>query len=284
MRDRWSHNAFDTGIGAAARHFKRMCSCQILRPQQIARMLVLLSLFRPPVLRGQTEVTNLPPAVSIVWPQGKESFTTPNAVKIKVQALDPDGSIAEVRVFVETNLIGVVTNPPFNVLWLPHVPCDYCDLNLKAVAVDNLGAKRESAPVMVHYSITQPPFTYIEIVSPSNGTVVVATGTFTFSAELLASYGDAWPVEFFAGTNSLGRVEQGGDLTATTPPASLTVSNLAEGEYKLSVKYPNRSVHLRSAVANYPGGYPGSAIAPAELGGPVAIRGRDLLPWPANGH
>lgn len=61
--------------------------------------------------------------------------------------------------------------------------------------------------------------------------------TFTFSAEVLASEGDTGPVEFFVGTNSVGIVDQGGVLTATTPPSSLTVSNLSEGQYKLSVRY-----------------------------------------------
>ena len=61
--------------------------------------------------------------------------------------------------------------------------------------------------------------------------------TLVFSAELLASTGDTGPVEFFVGTNSAGVVDPGGTFNATMPPASVTVSNLLEGEYKLTVRY-----------------------------------------------
>src|SRR5436309_241229 len=78
--------------------------------------------------------TNHPPVVSIVWPQYWDVFTS-EFFKIKAMAFDPDGSVAQVRFFAGTNLIGVVTNPPFNILWqLPQV-CEYRTIDLEAVAV-----------------------------------------------------------------------------------------------------------------------------------------------------
>jgi hypothetical protein len=194
----------------------------------------------PPFVNVYGSPTNLAPTATIVWPRGGEPVTYPNALKIKAQASDLDGSIAEVQFFVETNLIGVVTDPPYTALWLvdPFLACDYCFLSLRVVAVDNLGAETESPPVSVHYSATRPPFTFLEILSPTNGTVLASRASFGFSAELLGSSGEAAPVEFYVGTNLVGRVGELTHLTATTPPSSITVSNLAEGEHRLSVRYP----------------------------------------------
>jgi hypothetical protein len=188
----------------------------------------------------RADPANLLPAISITWPRGGEPVTYPNALKIKAQASDADGSVTQVQFFVETNLIGTATNPPFTVLWRvdPFTACDYCYLQLKAVAVDNLGARTESAPVSVHYSATRPPFTFLEILQPTNGTVLALGTIFDFSAELLGSSGEAAPVEFLVGDSLVGRVGELTSLTATTPPSSVTVSNLAEGEYRLTVRYP----------------------------------------------
>lgn len=109
---------------------------------------------------------------------------------------------------------------------------------MKAVAIDDSGARSESNPVRVHYVIGAPPRPVLVIVSPSNGAIFAAPATFVFSAEVLASTAqDAGPVEFFIGTNSVGLVDAGALLTATTPPSSVTVSNLLEGEYKLTVRF-----------------------------------------------
>ena len=105
------------------------------------------------------------------------------------------------------------------------------------VAVDNFGAKTESAAVSVGYYTDPPPAPVVEIVSPSDRAMSAPPATFVFSAELLASTGDSGPVEFFVGTNSASVVDLGGSFSATMPPASVTVSNLLEGEYKLTVRY-----------------------------------------------
>jgi len=105
------------------------------------------------------------------------------------------------------------------------------------VATDNLGATAEFTSVTLYASETLPVSPVVEIVSPRNGALFPAPATFTFSAEVLASEGDAGPVEFFVGTNSVGLVDGGPLLTATAPPSSVTVSNLLEGEYKLTVQY-----------------------------------------------
>jgi len=159
-------------------------------------------------------------------------------IKIKADVTDPDGTVAQVQFFAKTNLIGVVTNQPFNLVWQVILPgVNNGPLDLLAAAVDNLGAATESESVPVWYYTGAVPAPVVDITSPRDGGIFASPATFVFSAEVLASLGVVGPLEFFVGTNSVGLVDQGGFLTATTPPSSVTVSNLLEGDYNLSVAF-----------------------------------------------
>ena len=236
-----------------------MKSCNF---QAVVAALVFFAMGLPSLCRGQTTSTNCPPQISILWPRTNHwwdnAFAGGTSIKIKANATDQDGTIGEVRFYAEinplcentggattaqsqcsarTNLLGVVTNAPFNVvwdLWLPGIGNAF--INLKAVAKDDSGAKTESSAVMIYYSGTRPPLTVLEIVSPRDGALLPAPATFAFATELLAVYGNA-RLEFFVGTNSVGLETV--SLSATAPPTSIIVSNLAEGEYKLSLQDRN---------------------------------------------
>ena len=190
------------------------------------------------VVRAQASPDNLAPQVSVLWPGPGDRFRAGTLIKIKASAIDPDGSVRQVQFFAQPELIGVVTNPPFNLLWQVEQRVAFSgSLDLQAVAVDDLGAQTESAIVTVNYYTGAPPQPVLEIISPLDGAVFPAPATFVFSAELLASSGGTGPVEFFVGTNSVGLVDQGGLFSATTPPSSVTVTNLPEGDHKLTVRY-----------------------------------------------
>jgi hypothetical protein len=160
-------------------------------------------------------------------------------LKLKARATDPDGFISQVQFFAETNLLGAVTNPPFNFVWIPENCGSFCRRFVKAVAVDDQGAIAESTTLRIGISGTRPIFTFLEIVSPPEGAIFSAPATFPFSAEFLATSGAVGPVEFYVGTNLVGIAGEPGFLNATSPPVSITVTNLVEGEYELSVRYPN---------------------------------------------
>ena len=148
-----------------------------------------------------------------------------------------------VQFFADTNLVGVITDPPFNFVWYvdshPYDQIPYGSWCLKAVAVDNQGATAESSPVQVGYGVGgRPSNPVVGIASPMDGSVFPAPGGFVFGAELLASAnGDTGPVEFFLGTNSVGVVTQNGIFSGTTPLYLLSITNLPEGVYPLSVKF-----------------------------------------------
>ena len=210
---------------------------------------VLLTVGGENVVHAQPGPDNRAPQVSILWPAPGDRFSAGTFIKIKAFATDPDGSVAQVQFFAQPELIGVVTNPPFNLLWqVEQRGAFYGSLDLQAVAVDDLGAQTESAIVTVTYYTGAPPQPVLEIISPLDGAVFPAPATFDFSAELLASTGDTGPVEFFVGTNSVGLVHQGGWFSATTPPNSITVTNLPEGEHKLTVRYRGLDGTLCSCV------------------------------------
>lgn len=228
---------------------------------------VLLAAGSPSVIQAQVDSSNIPPQVSILWPAANCTssyiFGSGTSIKIKANALDPDGSIAQVQFFADTTLIGVATNAPFCVIWTA-VPSGSTP-NLKAVAMDNLGATTVSASVQIIITGGFPTAPVFAINSPPNGTFFAAWRTFVFTAELLASpLGDTGPVEFFVGTNSVGIVTQSRPFTATTSPYSLTVTNVPEGDYILRVKkggsYANSAscqpitIHVVKLAAQFPRG------------------------------
>lgn len=180
---------------------------------------------------------NLPPRVSITWPKDRMFPLGGYAsLKIRAAAFDPDGTVAKVSFFAGSSLIGEVTHPPFDLVWNVGTTCPCPDsfrLALKAVAEDNLGAQADSRPVTVGFSLTRPSFSFVDILAPTNGSLFAEPADLVFSAEVMAN-GLEGSMEFFVDNRSVGVVESTGLLT---PPAAVTVSNLAEGEYKLQVNY-----------------------------------------------
>ena len=202
----------------------------------------------------QAQTSNLPPEVSIVWPaytddcQSGWLFGPGTAIKIKANASDSDGSISNVQFFVryfgDFSLIGVVSNPPFSLVWtgMPGMPA-----SLKAVAVDNVGATTESELIQLVLRSDHLTYPVFAVTSPADGIVLAAPASFDFKAELLASsYANTKSVEFFLGTNSVGVMPPSGPFNATTPLYFLTVTNVPEGDYLLRVKQGDVFVNAAS--------------------------------------
>lgn len=207
---------------------------RMLRPPIVLLLPSLLTVADVRLVKGQS--TNSPPEVSIVWPAYHclyaHTFRRLTCIKIKVSVKDVDGSIAQVQFFSDNILIGAVSNAPYEMTWESQG-----SPTLKAVAFDNLGASNESAAIQVNFPDFLNAPSVFEITSPPKGSVLSVPATFSFSAELLASRGcGTGLVEFFVGTNVVGVVTQSGPFTVATPPYSLTVTNIPEGDYQLSVR------------------------------------------------
>ncbi len=207
----------------------------------LAPFLALLVLAAAPRPAAAQTNGDLAAEVSITWPNQGDVFTGGTLIKIETHVVPGSRAIASVQFFGDTNLIATATNPPFSAVWEARPspnPAAPPVSDLRAIAVDVGGGRTESAAVRVFYPPSPPAMSVVRLIAPASGSVLAAPATFVASAELLATPGAAAPVEFLLGTNSLGVVDQS-DLhfTVETPPYSLLVSNLAEGQYELSVTF-----------------------------------------------
>jgi hypothetical protein len=187
---------------------------------------------------AHSQSTNIPPKVCLLWPRGDCYYTGTflrfSCMKIKAAAEDPDGSISQVKFFLDDTEIGVATNSPFEIVWSAYPNGRHI---ISVVAFDNSGASSESNSASVAFTDFGPYPPIFELKSPLNGTVLSTPATFLFSVELLSSpICNTGDVEFFIGTNSAGVVTQSGYFTASTPEYSATVTNVPEGDYLLSVR------------------------------------------------
>jgi len=188
------------------------------------------------VFHGPSAVGGASNDVRIVWPVSGMSFSVGSFIKVKVMpAAGSDTS--EVRFFEGTNLIGTVTQSPFNVIWKIRIGQNFAPWEFTAVARDRQGATQTSVPVNITSFNGAPPSPVIQISSPGQGEMFAAPAQFEIRAEQLASVGDAGPVEFFLDGGSLGVVDRSGWFTEASSYYSMSATNLAEGDHTLSVKY-----------------------------------------------
>src|SRR6266498_4728592 len=145
-----------------------------------------------------TFAPNQPPIVNLDFPTNNTTFIQPNAITLVAAASDPDGTVSKVEFLSGTNLLGTVTNAPYNLTWLGVALTNY---TLTARATDNLGAIATSSAVNV-------------LVLPLNLTVV--------SGEQTNGQFRLW---FQAQDNQSYLVETSTDLTNWVPALTNTAVN-----------------------------------------------------------
>jgi hypothetical protein len=101
----------------------------------------------PPV---SIEVRSQPPNVSWVRPARNALVGVGIAVSLRADAVDPDGTVMQVEYFTDRQSLGLATQAPFEILWIPPQAGDYA---LTAVATDDSGATGTS----VVQSVTAVP-------------------------------------------------------------------------------------------------------------------------------
>ncbi|MBL9214848.1 MAG: hypothetical protein JNG83_05170 [Opitutaceae bacterium] len=104
---------------------------------------------------------NLPPEVKLLLPV--EENVAPADVALVAEANDPDGIISRVEFFAGTSLLGVLTAPPFRLIWQGVEEGVYL---CSARAVDALGAATQSAVRSVVVTAGLPWLTHFE---PADG-------------------------------------------------------------------------------------------------------------------
>jgi hypothetical protein len=97
------------------------------------------------------------PTVSITSPPNDTTFADSADVRIVAVAADSDGTVASVKFYADTAVIGELTAQPYTLVW-PHAPDG--QYVLTAVATDNDGHQRTSNTVRI--TVGTPPMTRLE--------------------------------------------------------------------------------------------------------------------------
>jgi YD repeat-containing protein len=175
---------------------------------------------------------NALPLVSIITPTNIQSFTEVTNITLVARAYDAeDGTNVQVRFYYTNSLIGSGTNIPgtnlFRFVW-PNRNANYYPV--VAVASDTHGASSASELALFKGNATNtPPF--VQIISPTNGMILSAWSDLTILANANDSSGIS-QVDFFAGTNFLGR-DTTGSITQNSTNFEITVRGLKPGVYDL---------------------------------------------------
>jgi subtilisin family serine protease len=102
--------------------------------------------------------SNLSPQVSFVFPSTNASVPAGSTIKLQVEALDPDGTIASVEFYRNGIWIGSDTSPPYE---LPYSP-DSSNLeeSISVIAIDDSGREARDAIVLT------PTLGAVELLAP----------------------------------------------------------------------------------------------------------------------
>jgi hypothetical protein len=187
-----------------------------------------------------TAAPNQLPTVSITSPIAGQSFTAPASMTMTAAASDTDGTISGVDFYVGTQLVATDSTSPYNAAWTGVAAGSY---SLKAVARDNAGGTRTSAPVAVTVTATAPrPSTVVFGPSADHATNVTS---YTVALYRAADPVTASPVA----TRDLGKpAVVSGEISVNI---STLVDPLPAGSYKAVVR------------ASGPGGTTASAASAA---------------------
>ncbi len=177
---------------------------------------------------------NQAPVISFSSPAASASFVAPATLTIKVNAADPDGSIASVALFINSVFVRQEKVAPYE--WnvsvvdaaLSNLPSG--SYTLKAIATDNLGKTATAnlvisvKPVVLNPCTGNTPPVSI-ITSPVSNGKYAEKSSLTIAATATDN-GSIAQVEFFNGATSIG--------VSTVPPYSTVIPSLAAGSYLIT--------------------------------------------------
>jgi RHS repeat-associated protein len=179
----------------------------------------------------------LPPTVSISNPVSGLTFTAPASITLNATAADPDGTIANVKFYRGTTLLGTDTTAPYSFSWTNVAAGTY---SVTATATDNLGAVTTSSAVSVTVAANVVPT--VSITSPTAGTTFTAASAILLTANAAdINNGTITKVDFFRGTTLLG--------TDTTSPYSYSWTNPVAGNYSITAKATDNSGATKTSTA-----------------------------------
>jgi len=117
--------------------------------KKISGFIVVALLIQIVLISSCKEKENEIPSIEITAPDDGTVFMRGDQVTVKAHAEDSDGSIQEVRFYIEYIIIETVSAPPYEYFW--QIPDSVIgDIDVRAVAIDNVGgANSHSITVVV---------------------------------------------------------------------------------------------------------------------------------------
>ena len=187
---------------------------------------------------------NARPIVTVTSPTAGATFTAPATITLSANAVDPDGEIARVEFFANSQHVATELVAPYLLNW-PSVPAG--TYTLTAVAYDGSGASTTSAPVTFSVSTgsgggnARP---IVTVTSPTAGATFTAPATITLSANAVDPDGEIARVEFFANSQHVA--------TERVAPYLLDLTNVPAGTYTLTaVAYDTSGLSTTSAPVTF---------------------------------
>lgn len=181
---------------------------------------------------------NLPPDIALTGPTNA-SLSAPASVRLTAAATDPDGTVASIEFYAGAVKLATVAGATAN-FTVTNVGAG--SQTYTAVAIDNHGGSKTSAPVTVLVTETNILPT-VTMTAPTNGASFTAPANFTLAASAVDADGSILKVQFFRDAIFLGE-----DASA---PYSLAVREQPVGDSTYSaVGIDNQQAANGSASIN----------------------------------
>ncbi len=183
-----------------------------------------------------TVTSNTAPTVSIRSPSNGGTYVIGTSLTIAANAADVDGTIQNVKFFVNGTALSTATAAPYNAAWSPGSPGIY---TLTASATDDAGTQTLATPVVVTYTGNAAPS--VSLSTPSVGARVVAGAPVSLVATASDIDGTVTSVRFLANGTVVG--------TGSAAPFTATWTPTAAGIYSVIAQATDNSGNITSSTA-----------------------------------
>ncbi|MGV3773676.1 MAG: Ig-like domain-containing protein [Verrucomicrobiales bacterium] len=168
---------------------------------------------------------NQSPTASITAPILNSSFRSDANITITANATDPDGSVAKVRFFANSKLLGESTSEPYTIRWLAAPAGVY---EIRAEVTDNEGSVSSSSPIIISVKNPQNSLPSVALSSPSANAEFAAPASITLVANASDTDGRVNVVRFYAGNTLIGQ--------SSAAPYQFNWQNVPAGEYDVNAE------------------------------------------------
>lgn len=174
-----------------------------------------------------SSVENQAPRVSIISPVQNASFVLGQDVIVNANASDPEDKIEKVEFFYGDEMIGIVTNAPFQLLW-QNAPLGTHILKTKVFDDKGLTAESSRITITVKSAVIGNQAPSISIVAPWHNQSFVQGQSVTIKTNPSDPENKIAKVEFFANEMLIG--------IKNSAPYEITVNNAPLGAYIIKTK------------------------------------------------